>query len=74
MDQPVYVNSTRTSISLNWTAPADDGGCPIYDYLIERDEDGTGTSTFSEVNPNDRNDPTLREFICTTFPVGATLG
>ena len=27
MDQPVYVTSTRSSITLKWEPPADDGGC-----------------------------------------------
>lgn len=72
MDQPVRVTSSSTSITLKWSPPADDGGCPIYDYEVLREPDGAGP--WVEVNPARRNDPTLDEFVCTTFPIGAALG
>jgi len=74
MDQPVYVNSSRTNITLQWSPPQDDGGCAISDYAVYRDENGTGASAWTLVNPLDRDDPTLEQFQCSTFPGGAVLG
>lgn len=57
---PTFLTSTETSISIEWNAPLFDGGCPVYDYGVYRDQDGTGTSTFDNVNPSSsyiRNDP-----------------
>jgi hypothetical protein len=50
MGAPRYVISTQTSITIEWDAPEDDGGCPVNDYMIERDEDGSGL-VWTEVNP-----------------------
>jgi titin len=74
MDQPLYVNSSRTDITLRWSPPQDDGGCAVSDYAVYRDEDGTGSSAWTVVNPVDRDDPTLEQFSCATFPGGAVLG
>jgi hypothetical protein len=75
-DPPTYDWSTQTTITIKWNAPKVDGGCPIYDYEVQRDEDGTGV-TWTEVNPSDsypRNDPFIQEFECDTFPVDALIG
>lgn len=40
MGPPRYVWSTQTSITIEWDEPADDGGCPILDYAVYRDEAG----------------------------------
>jgi hypothetical protein len=72
--QPTYVTSSRTSISIEWSPPLDDGGCQIFDYAIYIDSDGTGAGPWSEVNPLRRNDPTLDEFESEIFPAGAVLG
>lgn len=55
-----------------------DGGCPIFDYLVQRDEDGTG-QIWTEVNPDalyphSRNDSYVREFVCDMFPATAVAG
>lgn len=53
-----------------------DGGCPIYDYLVERDADGSG-NTWTEVNPIEtypRNDPHIYQFQCTMFPDASEAG
>ena len=43
---PTWITSTTTSISLSWTSSVDDGGCPIIEYSLYRDEgDGVGTVT-----------------------------
>ena len=72
--QPTYVTSSRTSITIEWAPPYEDGGCQIYDYAIFIDADGSGTGPWTEVNPLRRNDPTLDEFESDTFPAGAALG
>jgi hypothetical protein len=77
MDLPTYVTSTKTTITLKWSPPTDDGGCGIEDYAVYRDPDGTGTavaSSWTLVNPLVRNDPSLLEFTCSTFPVAAAPG
>ena len=48
---PIYVASNQNSITITWDSPKRDGGCPIFDYKIERDEDGTGELSWTEVNP-----------------------
>ena len=72
MDQPVYVTSSRTSITLRWSPPIDDGGCPAYDYAVYLA--GTGAGPWTEVNPAARSDPSLDEFSCEIFPAGSSLG
>jgi hypothetical protein len=34
--------STQTTITIGWHYDGNDGGCQIHDYLVERDEDGSG--------------------------------
>uniref|UniRef100_A0AAR2KZV0 Titin n=1 Tax=Pygocentrus nattereri TaxID=42514 RepID=A0AAR2KZV0_PYGNA len=36
--QPVVVNITRTSVSLSWTKPENDGGAKVTGYIVERKE------------------------------------
>ena len=59
---------------MRWAAPTDDGGCPVQDYAVYRDEDGTGAGPWTVVNTLARGDPGLREFECPSFPVAAALG
>lgn len=61
---------------ISWEAPLVDGGCPIFDYEVQRDEDGTG-AVWTTVNPIEsypRNDPYVRDFECSIFPAGAQVG
>jgi hypothetical protein len=74
MDLATYVTSTQTTITLKWTPPTDDGGCPVEDYAVYRDPDGTGVGTWTLVNPLVRHDPSLLEFTCSSFPVTAVPG
>lgn len=56
---PRYVWSTQTTITIEWDAPKINGGCPIFDFEVQRDNDGTGM-TWTEVNPKGlypREDP-----------------
>jgi hypothetical protein len=34
---PLYVTSTESSLSINWTAPAEVHSCPLYKYELFRD-------------------------------------
>jgi hypothetical protein len=43
---PTKVTSSETSITIEWTAPEDDGGSPIFDYQVLWDQ-GTGGSFVS---------------------------
>ena len=73
---PQLVSSTSSSITIKWDEPSNNGGWTILDYRVYRDLDGTAT-TWTEVNPSPTytgNDPFNRQFICTTFPVGAVPG
>jgi hypothetical protein len=74
--EPRYVWSTQTSIAITWDPPRIDGGCPVSDYRVERDSDGTG-ATWTEVNPVElypRNDPFIDSFNCELFPEDAQVG
>lgn len=59
MAEPKYVASDKTSITIQWQAPTYQGGCPIYDYAVYRDNKGA-ESAWENVNPQPpyiRNDP-----------------
>lgn len=62
MAAPTRVTSTMTTLTLAWTTPLDDGGCPITGYAVFRD-DGAGSAINVEVNSasdtNIRDKPTL---------------
>ena len=50
-------------MSLKWSEPSDNGGCPILSYYLMRDDGMTGVPNIEVNNPNDvnvRNIPTLR--------------
>ncbi len=70
---PTRITSTTTSLSIAWTAPADDGGCDITSFAVFSDDGLGGAST--EVNqPNDplvRNRPGLYNLVITS-PFSAT--
>lgn len=74
---PRYVASDQLTITLEWDTPSQDGGCPIYDYSVERDLDGTGQGPWTEVNPlgtYPRDDPYLTQHTCDMFPPGTPIG
>ncbi len=43
LSAPTLLSSTETSLTLQWTAPEHDGGCPVLEYTLKRD-DGSGTA------------------------------
>ena len=53
-------------MTLEWTAPEDDGGCPITSYAVFRD-DGLTSAPSIEINSandiNVRDKPTLRTLV-----------
>lgn len=58
------VSGNTSVMTLNWTAPMSNGGCPIIGYALFRDDGVTMTPNI-EVNTNNdpavRNIPTLRQ-------------
>jgi hypothetical protein len=76
MPEPKYVASDKTSITIEWQAPSYQGGCPVYDYAVYRDDKGA-ESQWENVNPPTsyvRNDPYNFKFACIIFPADSTIG
>jgi len=73
-DPPFKIGSTPSTITIGWTKPIDDGGCPLIEFAVYRD-DGLGGDIVTEVNlVNDlavRKMPTLRKLIVTNFPANS---
>ena len=67
---PTLLSSTQTSLKLQWSPPTDDGGCPVLEYTLTRD-DGSGPSAPIDVivDPTDfQGEPSLREHTVTFSP------
>lgn len=47
---PFRIDGTATTITLQWTAPKYDGGCPLQGYKLFRDL-GSGGAISTEVDP-----------------------
>ena len=73
-DPPFKIGSTTSTITIGWTKPIDNGGCPLIEFAVYRD-DGLGGDLITEVNlVNDlavRKMPTLRKLIVTNFPANS---
>ena len=66
---PRLVSSTAKTITIEWDPPKNDGGCPIEDYAVYRDRDGS-QAVWTLLNPtgdSTRNDAYTRLFECDTF-------
>lgn len=62
---PILLGSTATSISLRWSQPISNGGCPVYSYAILRD-DGDNGDFINNMNPEViANNPFLFEYTFT---------
>ena len=62
--EPTMPAVTRTSMTIEWAAPLEDGGCPIYTYSLYQD-DGAG-GALVEVDASDINNlPALRRHVRT---------
>jgi len=48
-DPPFKIGSTTSTITIGWTKPIDDGGCPLIEFAVYRD-DGLGGDLITEVN------------------------
>jgi len=75
LSAPLRSSSTLTTMTLDWTAPSDDGGCPITGYALFRNDGALGATT-TEVNSNNdpsiRDLPALRQAVVTFFPASPT--
>jgi hypothetical protein len=75
---PLITSQTSTAMVLEWTPPADDGGCSITGYALFRDDgEVAGTAVTTELNSASdasiRNKPSLRAMTATFWPAG-TVG
>ena len=66
-DKPYKGSVTSTSVELFWTAPDDDGGCPLTGYSILRD-DGNGGPYIEVHAVSVTNRPSLNTFTVTDLP------
>lgn len=68
---PTWITSSETSISIQWAAPTDDGGCPVREYRILRNAgDDSTPETF--VHASDLEDLFYQnDFEVTDFPVSS---
>lgn len=69
--KPVWVTSTTSSITFIWDDPVDDGGCPIREYQVFRDNgNGHGDLIINRIHENDLNNkPQANGLIVTDLPV-----
>jgi hypothetical protein len=68
---PVRVTSTLVDLTLSWSEPLDDGGCPILGYAVFRNDGNNGAINI-EVNTamdtNIRDKPSQRSTLITSYP------
>ena len=57
LDTPSIIETSSNTMTLEWTEPLDDGGCPIIGYALYRDDGITGEPSI-EINTD--NDLTIR--------------
>lgn len=71
LDAPVIVSRTLTTITVSWSPPLFNGGCPITGFALWVD-DGTNTETYVEANvDNDvnlRSNPSIYSYTITRLP------
>lgn len=62
----ILTETTTTTMSLQWSEPTDNGGCPLLGYYLFRDDGVTKVPTIEINSDNDasvRNIPTLRSVV-----------
>ena len=63
---PKVIATSSNTMTFEWTAPEDDGACPIISYAVFRDDGITGIPLIEINSDNDlnvRNKPTLRTVV-----------
>lgn len=70
LQAPLFVSTTSTEITLEWSDPSDNGGCPITGYYLMVDDGITGVPSIELTQLADRSVPTLKRL---TVPL-STLG
>lgn len=66
LDAPYRIEGTTDSIKIGWSEPTNNGGCPITNYAVYRD-DSTGSDVSTEVNSLSNN-AVLRSLTVTNWP------
>jgi len=71
---PYYLTSTTTSITVGWSAPTYNGGCPIISYTLYRNDGAGGTTTTVVDAATIQNKPYLSQHAVTGLsPTGNTF-
>ncbi len=73
--KPQWVSSTTSSITFIWDNPIDDGGCPIKEYQVYRDNgNGYGDQVINQIHAADlAGKPQVNGLIASQLP-GGSLG
>jgi hypothetical protein len=61
-NKPTRLGGTSTSIDIGWSAPSDDGGCPISSYRLFRDDGNSGSINTEVDSTNIENKPYLNRY------------
>ena len=60
LQAPSFVETTNAVMTLEWSTPSDNGGCPITGFYLMRDDQQSGLMTI-EVPEVTRDQPSLKE-------------
>ena len=60
-DVPFRVSGTRTELTLRWSVPTDDGGCPLTGFNLYRDDGNQGTVSVEVDSDQIQSRPSLVE-------------
>lgn len=63
-EPPSRITSTKTSVSLSWSPPAADGGCPLSGYRLLTDS-GTGGSVDTDLDTALHTNPQIQSYVAT---------
>lgn len=67
LDPPTLLSSTSLTLTLTWNPPADDGGCPVLEYILKRDDGSGSTAPINTIvdQTDFQGEPSLREHTVT---------